>query len=117
MTIATQTPTRTEAVQITEVTKVFGGGKDDWPRAICQVRDGSFAVSGYTDSKGAGQYDMWLLRLESDGKLRWDETFGGPANEWARSLVEMPDGGFAMAGDTWSQGAGMADVWVIRVAP
>ena len=45
MTIATQTPTRTEAVQITEVTKTFGGGKG----AVT-------AIDGMSVAVGAGEF-------------------------------------------------------------
>lgn len=97
--------------------RTFGGSGDDWVRAVVETRDGGHAVAGYTTSKGAGLNDVWLLKLDAGGKLLWDRTYGGAANEWARALVEMPDGGLALAGDIWSKGAGQADVWVLRVAP
>jgi hypothetical protein len=97
--------------------RTFGGTSDDWPRAVLPLAGGGFAVSGYTMSRGAGEYDMWVFGLAADGTLAWEDSFGGPANEWARSLVAMPDGGLAMSGDTWSQGAGLSDVWVVRIAP
>ncbi|MBM4197753.1 MAG: hypothetical protein FJ197_11805 [Gammaproteobacteria bacterium] len=97
--------------------RTFGGKADDWPRAVLERADGGYALSGYTMSQGAGQYDMWLLAVDATGRLTREEVFGGPANEWARSLVAMPDGGLAIAGDTWSQGEGLSDVWVLRIAP
>lgn len=96
--------------------RTYGGAADDWPRAVLPLGSG-YAVSGYTMSKGAGEYDVWLLGLDATGALVREDTFGGPGNEWARSLVRMPDGGLAVAGDTWSQGAGLSDVWILRVAP
>ena len=95
----------------------FGGASADWVRAIVETRDGGYAVAGYTMSQGAGLNDVWLLMLDAGGELLWDRTYGGAANEWARALVEMPDGSLAMAGDTWSKGAGQGDVWVLKVAP
>ena len=95
----------------------FGGASADWVRAVVETRDGGYAMAGYTMSKGAGLNDVWLLKLDAGGELLWDRTYGGGANEWARALVEMPDGSLAMAGDTWSKGAGQGDVWVLKVAP
>ena len=95
----------------------FGGASADWVRAVVETRDGGYAVAGYTMSKGAGLNDVWLLKLDAGGGLLWDRTYGGTANDWARALVEMPDGSLAMAGDTWSKGAGQGDVWVLKVAP
>ena len=95
--------------------KTYGGSQNDWVRAIVQTQDGNYALAGYTDSQGAGQNDVWLFKLSDDGTLLWERTYGGTANEWARALVEMPDGGLALAGDTYSMGAGAADVLVLKI--
>lgn len=95
--------------------RVFGGAQDDWLRWAVETRDGGLAFAGYTTSQGAGLYDVWMLKLDHDGGLLWDRTFGGPENDWARAVVEMPDGGLAFAGDTRSSGAGELDVLVLRV--
>ena len=97
--------------------QTFGGARDDWVRAIVETRDGGHALGGYTQSQGAGLYDVWLLKLDANGQLLWERTFGGAGNEWARALVEMPDGSLALAGDTYSFGAGAADVLVMRLLP
>lgn len=93
----------------------YGGEQDDWVRAVVETRDGGLALAGYTISQGAGLYDAWLLKLDKDGALVAERTFGGAGNEWARALVEMADGSLAIAGDTWSRGAGESDVLVIRI--
>lgn len=93
----------------------LGGDRDDWIRAIVETRDGDLALAGYTMSAGAGLYDVWLLRLDADGRSLSERTFGAAGNEWARALVELPDGSLAMAGDTRSEGAGESDVLIIRV--
>jgi len=95
--------------------RTFGGVKDDWVRSLLETQDGHYAVAGYTMSQGAGLYDAWLLLLDQQGELVAERTFGGPANDWARAVVELPDGDLVLAGDTWSQGAGESDMWVFRV--
>jgi hypothetical protein len=44
----------------------------------------------------------------------WDKTYGG--TEWDRmpSLVATSDGGYALAGDTTSSGAGGYDFWLVK---
>lgn len=97
--------------------RTFGGAQDDWVRAIIETRDGGHAAAGYTMSQGAGLYDVWVLKFDHNGQLVWESTFGGSGNEWARALVETPDGGLATAGDTWSKGQGKSDVWLLKITP
>jgi hypothetical protein len=93
----------------------FGGAQDDWLRSVVETRDGGHALAGYTTSQGAGLYDVWMLKLDREGRVLWDRSFGGPENDWARAIVELPDGGLAFAGDTRSSGAGESDVLVLKV--
>jgi len=96
---------------------IYGGRQDDWVRAVIETSDGGHALSGYTMSQGSGLYDVWVIKLDVDGELLWERTFGGTGNEWARAVVQMPDGGLAVAGDTWSTGAGASDVLILKIAP
>ena len=93
----------------------FGGLKNDWVRSVIPTRDGSYALAGYTDSQGAGLNDVWLLKLSTDGQLMSERTYGYAGNEWARAVVELPDGGLALAGDTYSLGAGASDVLILKI--
>ncbi len=95
--------------------KTFGGSRDDRARSIVQTSDGGLAVAGYTSSKGAGWSDFWVLKLDALGTVVWDKTFGGSRDDRAHSIVQMSDGGLAIAGETWSKGAGWSDFWVLRL--
>ena len=95
--------------------RTFGGGEDDWATSVVALADGGLAVAGLTASKGAGNADMWVLRLNGSGNVVWDRTFGGSENDWASSVVALADGGLAVAGHTESKGAGDADMWVLRL--
>jgi hypothetical protein len=48
------------------------------------------------------------------GQTMWNQTYGGPASENCFSLLKTNDGGYAMAGHTYSLGAGDADVWLVK---
>ena len=95
--------------------KTFGGS--DWDKAfsIAQAADGGFVAVGFTYSKGAGKADVWAIRLDAQGKLLWEKTFGGQESEFGYSVTSTIDGGFVIVGSIESKGAGKADVWVIRL--
>jgi len=44
----------------------------------------------------------------------WSQTYGGEYGDIAYSLVEMSDGGYAIAGVTSSFGAGLSDFWLVK---
>ena len=45
----------------------------------------------------------------------WERTFGGPRRDTANRVLPVPSGGFIVAGETQSSGAGNSDAWVIRL--
>jgi hypothetical protein len=52
--------------------------------------------------------------VDNVGKQLWVQTYGGIKNDWTADVVLMPDGGFAIAATTLSQGAGGSDFWLLR---
>ena len=96
--------------------RTFGGAEDDVARPVVALADGGLAVAGYTKSKGAGESDAWVLRLDGAANVVWERTFGGAGDDQARSAVALADGGLAVVGYTESKGAGGQDLWVLRFA-
>ena len=95
--------------------KAFGGSQNDEVFSGIKTADGGYAVCGYTESKGAGGYDAWIAKLDENGEMVWDKAFGGIEAEVANSIIQTRDGGYALAGYTWSKGAGREDAWVIKL--
>jgi len=95
--------------------KTFGGSIVDRVNSFIQTTDGGYAVAGFTFSYGAGEADFWVIKLDSDGNREWDKTFGGSNYDWAYSLIQTTDGGYAVAGETTSYGAGGGDFWLIKL--
>lgn len=93
----------------------FGGEKADGATGVVVLADGGLAVSGSISSKGSGNFDGWLIRLDRNGRLLWDRTYGGPDEDTIFAISAMADGGFAMAGSTVSHGEGGGDGWLLRV--
>jgi uncharacterized delta-60 repeat protein len=96
--------------------KTYGGSNYDRSAFAVQTTDGGYAVAGWSQSFGAGNGDFMVLRLASDGSLIWARTIGGGNADWAYSLVQTTDGGFAVAGLTYSFGSGGSDCFVIKLS-
>ena len=93
----------------------FGGNGDDEMRSIVETRDDGYAMVGITKSKGKGQEDIWLLRLDDNGAKLWDRTFGTPDKDIASSIIETEDDGYAIAGRTWNKKDNRWNAWIIKV--
>jgi hypothetical protein len=99
-------------------TKTFGGTGRDYGQSVQQTSfDGGFIVAGYTLSFGAGGEDMWLVRTDMNGNMIWNKTLGGSSSDVAYSVQQTLDGGFIITGHTLSFGAGLHDVWLVKIEP
>jgi len=83
--------------------------------SLIQTSDGGYAIAGHTESFGAGGNDVYLVKLDANGNLQWTKTIGGPETEEGNSLIQTSDGGYAIAGFTYSFGAGWNDVYVVKL--
>ena len=97
-----------------EWNKTFGGTDDDWAWSVQQTSDGGYIIAGTTESYGAGYGDFWLVKTDSEGNEEWNKTFGGTYSDGARSVQQTSDGGYILAGDTFSYGAGYSDFWLVK---
>ncbi|MDI6755314.1 MAG: hypothetical protein QME78_13085 [Thermodesulfobacteriota bacterium] len=95
--------------------KTYGGVYRDAAYSIRQTSDGGFIIAGETSSSGAGNADFWILKLNASGDIVWQKTYGGSGDDIARSIQQTSDGGFIVAGETYSSGAGSSDFWVLKI--
>jgi hypothetical protein len=95
--------------------KTYGGGNYDEAYSIQQTTDGGYVVAGCTKSFGAGNYDAWVLKLDSGGNIQWQKTYGGGSSDCVFSIQQTTDGGYTMAGNAHSFGAGNGDYWVLKL--
>ncbi len=95
--------------------RIFGGKWDDSALCVVQSRDGGYVVAGYTSSLAAGMYDGWIFKLDGNGHLEWERTYGGKGNDIAQCIVQTRDGGFAVAGHTSSSVTQSALFWVLKL--
>lgn len=92
----------------------FGGKSDDSANSVQQTSDGGYILAGYTESYGAGKHDVWLVRTDAKGIELWNRTFGGTNSDEASSVQQTSDGGYILAGSTYSYGAGNGNAWIIK---
>ncbi len=104
---------RTDALGNALWNKTYGGAWLDWAEALIQTKDGGFAITGATGSFGAGNIDVWLVKTDALGNVKWNETYGGPRDDMAHALIET-DAGYAIASYVESYGAGMSDFWLVK---
>jgi len=106
---------RTDSAGNMEWNKTYdGGGVNEYARVVIQTSDGGYALAGYSDSSGAGWEDFWLVKTDEDGNTQWNKTYGGINYDWGFSVCETVDGGYALAGQTYSFGVGLGDFWLVK---
>ncbi len=69
-----------------------------------QTSDGGFALVGYLSVSGHAT-DMFLLKTDAGGNQQWIRSYGGVSDDWAKSVIQTKDGGYAITGWTSSYGA------------
>jgi hypothetical protein len=97
--------------------KTYGGPNNDEGTSLVQTSDGGYAFVGDTSSYGAGNDDFLMIRTDSLGNQLWNLTYGGISREWAYSISKTSDGGYALAGLTYSFGNGGSDFLLVKLAP
>jgi hypothetical protein len=93
-----------------------GRNSDDEAWSIIQSSDGGYVVAGTTRKPVYGlDYDIYVVKLDSLGNVQWSKTIDRSSDDEARSIIQSSDGGYAVAGWTWSFGAGGSDFYVVKL--
>jgi hypothetical protein len=109
----------------------YGGIYDDTMYAVAQMPDGGLTLAGRSlsppggnkTSPNYGNADFWIVRTDANGNKLWDQSFGGPADDFPAAIAVTTDGGVIIGGRSFSGIAGTktstnhgaCDFWVIRL--
>lgn len=90
----------------------IGGTKSDFLYTVIPTSDGGFICGGESSSDisddksedllGGLHSDFWVVKLNEDGVIEWENTIGGNNDERLLSILEMEDGGFILGGTSGS---------------
>jgi len=106
---------KTDAAGDTLWTRTYGGSFDDLGQSVAQTTDGGYIVAGCTESFGAGGNDVYLVKTDATGDTLWTRTYGGGYEEWGYSVIQVSDGGYIVAGGTYSFGIDYyCDVYLVK---
>ena len=93
----------------------FGGNVLAEACSLQQTSDGGYIFAGDIRSYDQGHWDVWLLKLDSNGDIEWQRAYGGNEDEYTSSIQQTSDGGFVLAGSTDSFGNGFRNGWVLKL--
>lgn len=95
-------------------TRTYGGSEEDNGWSIKETADKGFIIVGFTQSYGAGQDDVFLLKTDANGNKEWQKTIGGTGEDIGWSIAINDDEGYTIAAQTNSVGNGDLDAYLIR---
>jgi putative intracellular protease/amidase len=91
----------------------YGGVGTEYGNGSICLADG-FLVAGYTTSFGSGTKDVYLIKLDKDGREVWSQAYGGPSWDVGMSVCATNDDHYIVCGYTHSFGKGEEDVYLIK---
>jgi hypothetical protein len=117
---------KTDACGTLQWQKDFGGTGRDIAYSVQQTADKGYIVAGFTNSTDGdittyhgGASDFWIIKLDTLGAIKWQETLGGAGEDGAQAIRQTTDGGYIITG--WSSSNGNIagdhdfDYWVVKL--
>lgn len=93
--------------------KNYGGTGGDAGKKIISTKDGNYLIVATTSSKGAGNFDVYLVKINGNGDIIWDKTHGGSDWDEATDIVELSDGSFIVSGYSLSYSVAGGHDWLL----
>ncbi len=105
----------------------LGGNQSDIANSVSQTTDGGYIICGTTFSNDGdvsgnhGQTDIWVVKLDAAGSIQWQRCLGGTGFDSGTSVLQRPDGGYLVVGNTSSNNGdvsgnhGSSDIWLAKL--
>lgn len=105
---------KTNSTGIIQWQKNFGGSNQDRRPKIIETTDAGFLIAGDSDSNISGNKtenthgfnDYWIIKLDYNGTIEWQNTIGANYSDIIDSIIQSPDGGYLLAGSSVSDNSG-----------
>ncbi len=81
----------------------FGGEAYEYPSSVIETQDHKYAILAQTESYGNGWNDIWLLKLNSDGEVELNKTFGWEYSDYGSEVIQTSEGNYVIFGSTKSE--------------
>ncbi len=97
--------------------RTIGGNGNEHARHAQVTTDGGIITVGYSDGFGAGGKDFYVVKVDANGNLEWEKTFGGSGEEFANTIVQTVGGAYIVGGSTEGSGfgSGSGDGYIVKI--
>lgn len=130
--------------------KTIGGSGQDELLCAFQTRDGGYMLGGSSSSspaimetnnpnekkasdtkpdlyakreKSRGNMDYWIVKLDKNGVVQWQKTYGGEYADLLRSMEQTKEGGYILggysnspqSGEKADSNNGIGDFWIVKI--
>jgi hypothetical protein len=107
--------------------KSFGGSLAEIPKTISQTSDHGYIIGGVSKSTDGdlsynyGDYDYYIVKLDSNSNVEWQKTYGGTNWDTFYDIKQTSDNGYIMVGSTSSNDGDLptthtsSDIWVVKL--
>jgi len=106
---------KTDASGNAEWEKTYGGSEWDDGLSIEQTTDGGYIIAGNSGSSSVNG-DGYVVKTDASGNIEWEKTVGGSEYDCAHAIKQTADGGYIVAGETYSYGATEGDALLVKVS-
>ncbi len=97
-----------------DVTNGLSNRRDGRGYSIIQSSDGGYAMTGYATTDTSSMWDILLVKVDSEGNLQWEKTYGCPNDDFGYSLIQSSDSCYVIAGWTNSLRGVGGQVYLIK---
>jgi hypothetical protein len=92
---------RTDSVGNQEWEKVYGTSFAEKAIDLIALNDGNYLLGGQTNRSENGDYDVYLVKLNSDGDTIWTKQFGTTAWDLFEGITELSNGNLVMTSTSY----------------
>jgi len=111
--------------------RTIGGSESEGLYELKQTTDGGYIlgssslsdISGDKTDGSNGDFDMWIIKINSNGDIEWQNSIGGNNFDDLHSIELTPDGGYIACGESTSNisgdkteiSRGSEDFWIVKL--